>query len=77
MKIVFAIIGALFSVIYLINPSAGFLEFIPDNIPGFGNIDEAAITALLIGCLKVLGVDPLKIFQKGEVKKDQDVIDVD
>lgn len=43
-----AIIAALFSVIYLLNPTGGFVEFIPDNIPFFGNIDEAGVTALLI-----------------------------
>ncbi|MBZ0296407.1 MAG: DUF1232 domain-containing protein [Anaerolineae bacterium] len=33
---------ALVAGIYLINPTAGILEFIPDNLPLIGNLDEAA-----------------------------------
>jgi uncharacterized membrane protein YkvA (DUF1232 family) len=43
-----AILAAIVSVIYLINPGAGFIELIPDNIPFVGNLDEAGATALLI-----------------------------
>ena len=42
------ILAAVFSVIYLSNLSFGALEFIPDNIPVFGNIDEAGVTMLLM-----------------------------
>ncbi|NBU63311.1 MAG: DUF1232 domain-containing protein [Chloroflexia bacterium] len=42
------IAAALFSVIYLANPTGGFFEFIPDNIPIIGNIDEAGVTMLLM-----------------------------
>ena len=42
------ILSILFSVVYIINPTAGFLGFIPDNIPFIGNLDEAGATALLI-----------------------------
>ena len=35
-------------VVYLVNPGAGVFELIPDNVPGFGNLDEAAATAALI-----------------------------
>ncbi len=35
-------------VIYLINPTAGVLELIPDALPVVGNLDEAAATALVI-----------------------------
>ncbi|MFM2032876.1 MAG: hypothetical protein RLZZ297_1641 [Chloroflexota bacterium] len=41
-------ISAVFSVIYLVNPTAGIIEFIPDNIPFIGNLDEAGATALLM-----------------------------
>ena len=33
--------------VYLLNPSAGLLELIPDNLPLVGNLDEGA-AALLI-----------------------------
>lgn len=42
------ILAAVFSVIYLANPTGGFIEFIPDNIPVIGNIDEAGVTMLLM-----------------------------
>ena len=74
-----AILGAIFSVIYLINPTMGVFEILPDNLPFIGNIDEAAITTLLIGCLKIIGFDPLELFGKKEKtsKKECDVIDVE
>lgn len=51
--------GALLSTAYLSNLGAGVIEFIPDNIPGVGNIDEALATALLIYCLNTLGLNPM------------------
>ena len=45
------------SALYLLNITFGVAEFIPDNIPIFGNLDEAAATALLINCLAYFGVD--------------------
>jgi uncharacterized membrane protein YkvA (DUF1232 family) len=49
-----AIIIIIISILYLINPTAGVIELIPDNIPFIGNIDEAAITAILIKCIYYL-----------------------
>lgn len=37
----------LFSVVYILNPGAGFLELVPDNLPIVGNLDEGA-AALMI-----------------------------
>ena len=45
-------------VIYLINPGAGFIEFIPDNIPIIGNLDEATATAGLLFALTNLKLTP-------------------
>ena len=45
------------SAIYLLNIGFGIIEVIPDNTPIFGNLDEAAATALLINCLAYFGVD--------------------
>ena len=51
--------GALgiFSTIYLLNPDAGWIEFIPDFIPGIGNLDEAAAVLILLRCLSHFGID--------------------
>ena len=49
---------ALFCVFYLINPTAGVIEFIPDNFPIIGNIDEATATAGLLYSLSGLGLIP-------------------
>ena len=46
--------GVVFGGIYVINPGAGFIELIPDNIPLFGNLDEAAATTLLVLGLQYL-----------------------
>lgn len=34
-------------IVYLLNPTAGFVELIPDNLPIIGNIDEG-VAALMI-----------------------------
>jgi len=38
---------ALFGLIYILNPTAGLIEFIPDNLPVIGNIDEGVATMLI------------------------------
>lgn len=43
----FVFLLGLLSFVYILNPGAGFIEFIPDNIPVVGNLDEGA-AALLI-----------------------------
>ncbi|MCJ7695971.1 MAG: DUF1232 domain-containing protein [Anaerolineaceae bacterium] len=40
----FAIIG----LIYILNPTAGIFEFIPDNIPLIGNLDEGVAFMFII-----------------------------
>jgi uncharacterized membrane protein YkvA (DUF1232 family) len=35
-------------IVYLINPTAGVFELIPDALPFVGNLDEAAATTLVI-----------------------------
>ncbi len=58
-KALMAVLG-FFSVLYLINPGAGIFEFIPDNIPFIGNIDEAFVTMVLIAVLREFGIDLTK-----------------
>jgi len=60
-KFVVAVVGLL-SAIYLFNPGAGVFMEIPDVIPIFGNMDEAAATTLLVASLAYFGLDVTKLF---------------
>ncbi|MCU0519751.1 MAG: DUF1232 domain-containing protein [Anaerolineae bacterium] len=40
-------LAGLFGLIYILNPTAGVLELLPDNLPFVGNLDEGAAFALL------------------------------
>lgn len=64
-KLVAALIGLL-AALYLINPTAGFFELIPDNIPFLGNLDEATATMILLAVLRYFGLD-LTRFLRPEV----------
>ncbi len=57
-KIGFPIISVVIAAVcavYLINPTAGVLELLPDNLPFVGNLDEAAAVAGLIQALAHIG----------------------
>lgn len=46
---------AVVGVIYLLNPTLGILEFIPDNLPIIGNLDESvAVMLVLAGIVEAL-----------------------
>lgn len=46
---------AVFGLIYILNPTAGIIELIPDNIPIIGNLDEGgAFLAIWYGLLEYL-----------------------
>ncbi len=64
-SVVVAIVGLACGV-YLINPTAGVVELIPDNIPVFGNLDEAGAVAILISCFAYFGLDIGAIFGRKE-----------
>ena len=69
-KILIISIGIL-SALYLINPTAGIFELIPDNIPMVGNIDEATATTLLLASLSYFGIDLTKFFKRDHQNKSQ------
>ena len=56
--------SGILSALYLLNISFGVAEFIPDNIPIFGNLDEAAATGLLINCLSYFGFNVGQFFRR-------------
>jgi hypothetical protein len=41
-------LGVVLGTVYLLNPTWGIFELVPDNLPGIGNLDEAGAAALLI-----------------------------
>ncbi|OGO35175.1 MAG: hypothetical protein A2W35_13555 [Chloroflexi bacterium RBG_16_57_11] len=46
---------AVLGLIYVLNPTLGILEFIPDNLPLVGNLDEGAAFLLMwFGILEYL-----------------------
>ncbi|MGD9020031.1 MAG: DUF1232 domain-containing protein [Desulfuromonadales bacterium] len=73
-KIVVFCLGLL-ATLYILNPTAGLFEIIPDNLPFVGNLDEAAAVALLIMCLKYFGIDLPDIFRRE--KDDNVTVEID
>ena len=39
---------AIIGIIYILNPTFGVLEFIPDNLPLIGNLDESVAVMLIL-----------------------------
>lgn len=58
------------SLLYLLNIGAGIFEFIPDNFPVLGNLDEAAATSILLGALAYFGFDVTRFFRRAPSAKD-------
>ncbi len=57
MKKILVLALGLLATLYILNPTAGVFEILPDNLPLVGNLDEAAAVALLLMCLKYFGID--------------------
>lgn len=80
MKSILVAMIAAFCTVYLMNPTWGLIELIPDNIPIVGNLDEATVTAILIACIRYFGLDWTRFFgRKGKHSEgiEDDVIDID
>lgn len=58
------ILGGISGALYLLNPTAGMIEVLPDNLPYIGNLDEGAATILVLGCLRFYGLDLIDFFKK-------------
>lgn len=74
MKKLGIILLGLFCAIYLLNPTAGIFEIIPDNLPIIGNLDEAAAVAGLLMCLRYFGIELPDIFRRDKENNDKDFI---
>jgi len=61
-KEMFVIFLGIAAFIYLVNPTAGFIEFLPDNLPLVGNIDEGTAALILISVLRYYGLDLSRLF---------------
>ena len=61
-KEIFIIFLGAVSLIYLINPTAGVFELIPDVIPIIGNVDEGTASLILISVLRYYGLDLSRLF---------------
>lgn len=70
-KNIMVAIAALLSVIYLLNPTAGVIELIPDNFPVIGNLDEAAACAIILAALRYYGIDLTSFLGRGVRQKSQ------
>ncbi len=56
-KNILVLLAGLLSLVYLVNPTAGVFELIPDNLPIVGNLDEAAACAILLATFRYYGID--------------------
>lgn len=65
------LVGAVMCValLYLINPTLGVFEFLPDNLPLIGNLDDGAAAALILGGLRYFGIDLLGLFNQSPTQK--------
>ena len=56
MRSFFVIILGLIAAVYLLNPTSGIIELIPDNFPIIGNLDEATAAVILINVFDYFGL---------------------
>ena len=64
MKRLLVALAGILSLLYILNPTMGVFEFIPDNIPLIGNLDEATATMVLIAALRYFGWDVGDLFRE-------------
>ena len=60
------ILLALLSIIYLLNPTAGIFELLPDNIPFIGNVDEGLAAYILYSCIEYIRGRQIGLFRERE-----------
>ena len=71
MRAIIVVLVGIVSFIYLVNPTSGLVELIPDFIPVVGNLDEAGAMALLVAVLGYFGFDISNLFKNKNKKNDK------
>ena len=66
MKSFLVAVAGILSFLYLLNPTFGVFELLPDNIPLVGNVDEATATMVLLGALRYFGMDLSNLFRRNK-----------
>ncbi len=64
-KNIMVALAGLLSLVYLLNPTGGFFEFIPDNFPIIGNLDEAVAVAIILAAFRYYGIDLTSFLGRG------------
>lgn len=64
MKKISAILLVIVCIVYLINPTFGVFELIPDNLPIIGNIDEVFVAGLLLSLVNFLRTGEFKLLKQ-------------
>jgi len=64
MKRFLVALAGIISLLYMLNPTLGLFELLPDNLPFVGNIDEATATMVLLGAMRYFGWDVTNLFMK-------------
>ncbi len=55
--------------IYLMNPTLGIFELLPDNLPLVGNLDEAGAVLILVNTLAYYGLDLSRLYGRGNTPR--------
>jgi uncharacterized membrane protein YkvA (DUF1232 family) len=64
MKSFLVALAGFFSFLYLVFPSFGIFELLPDYIPFIGNVDEATATMVLLSAMRYFGMDLTAQFRR-------------
>ncbi len=63
MKSAIAWLAGVLCAMYLMNPTGGTIELLPDNLSLVGNLDELAACTIFLSSLRHFGVHVVRFFQ--------------
>lgn len=66
MKKALSILLIIACIVYLINPTLGVFELIPDNLPVVGNIDEVFVAGLLLSLINFLRTGEFRLINQNK-----------